>query len=121
MQTLNITRYEITMPGPVDDFVDMIHSIEFKYNTSHLAIAGLEADGITEAIGKAMKVCRLNNIDTADHFRSFYIFDEKKGNTCCDWRMTRQGFMLVVINAPATTQAIAQCQWEMINSLASAH
>ena len=120
METLNITRYEVTVPGPLDDFVEMIHSIEFKYNTGHLLMAGMEAGDIAAAIGKAMTVCNLNNIDTADHFRSFYISDEANGNTG-DWRMTRQGFMLVIFNAPATTQAIAQCQWEMINSLATLH
>lgn len=117
MNRINIRRYEITMPGAFDEFEEILHSAEFKYNTNHLALSGLQNDQVRAAIGRAMKVCRLNGIDPAEHFRSCYIFDEKTGSTYCDWRMTRQGFTLVVINTPATNNALARWQWELINSL----
>lgn len=114
---INISRYEITIPGTPEDFEEVLHSLEFKYNTGHLALSGLKPSEIRTSINRAMKVCRLNHIDTADHFRSMYIFDEKTGNTYCDWRMTRQGFTLVVMNTPAISPAIARWQWELINSM----
>jgi hypothetical protein len=117
MDEINITRYEISIHDASDDFEDILHSLEFRYNAGHLALSGLQANEIRASISKAMKVCRLNGIDTSDHFRSLYIFDEKTGATYCDWRMTRQGFTLVVMNTPATNESIARWQWELINSL----
>lgn len=117
MNDINITRYEISIHDASDDFEDILHGLNFRYNAGHLALSGLNADDINEAISKAMKVCMLNGIDTSDHFRSLYIFDEHTGSTFCDWRMTRQGFTLVVMNTPATNEAIARWQWELINNL----
>jgi hypothetical protein len=115
MNTINISRYEIFAHGAPDDFGEVLHSIEFKYNTRHLALSGLEPAEIMKAIGRAMKICRLNNIDTADHFRPMYVFDEKSHNTYCDWRMTSQGLALVIINTPVINTAVANWQWKMIN------
>ncbi len=117
MNTINISRYEITTSGILTDFEEIFHSAAFKYNTDHLAMSGLQPDEIMTAIGMAMKVCRLNQIDPAEHFRSLYIFDETSHNTYSDWRMTRQGFALVVINTPAHNTAIARWQWQLINSI----
>jgi hypothetical protein len=115
MHTVNISRYEIFTHGAPDDFEDILHSIEFKYTTRHLALSGLKEEQIEKAINRAMKVCRLNGIDTSDHFRSMYIFDEKSHVTYCDWHMTRQGLALVVINAPVISETIANWQWELVN------
>jgi hypothetical protein len=117
MGTVNIRRYEFTTAGILEDFEEVIHTAAFKYDTRHLALSGLEPQEIMKAISRAMKVCRLNGIDPAEHFRSLYIFDEDNHNTYCDWRMTRQGFALVVINTPATNPAIASWQWQLINSV----
>lgn len=117
MNTVNITRYEFITPGTPDDFIEALHSLQFKYNTTHLVLAGLQPDEITTAISKAMKVCRLNAIDTGDHFRSFYVFDENSGTTYCDWRMSREGFTLVIMNATHSNMTIARWQWELVNTI----
>lgn len=117
MDTINIRRYEFGNSEILETFEDVIHSAAYKYTTRHLALSGMEAQDILAAIGKAVKVCRLNGIDPSEHFRSIYIFDEGNHNTYCDWRMTRQGFALVVINTPATNAAIASWQWQLINSV----
>lgn len=119
MNTISIARYDIETSHELEDFAEIIHSIEFRYNTAHLALAGLKAGEIGQAINQAMKVCLFNGIDTAEHFRPFYVFDEKRGGTYCDWRMTRQGFTLVVLNAPVLHMTIAHWQWELINKLMS--
>ena len=117
MRTVNITRYEITRPGILNDFEEVLHSLQFKYNTNQLVVAGLQPDEITMAMSRAMKVCRLNGIEVAEHFRSLYVFDENTGATYCDWRMSRQGFTLVILNAPHSNTAIARWQWELVNTV----
>jgi hypothetical protein len=117
METVNITRYEVTMPGALDDFTEMVHQLQLKYSTGNLALAGLKADEVSCAVSRAMRICRLNDIDTRDHFRSLYIFDGKSGTVFCDWRMSRQGFMLALMNAPNCNPAIAYWQWELIGSV----
>jgi hypothetical protein len=116
MNILNITRYEIPAHNEADDFVEALHSVEFRYTTRQLVVAGVQPEEIIHSINKAIKVCRLNFVDPADHFRSFYVFDELKGNLYCDWRMTREGFMLAIMNTPATNTSIAHWQWELAKS-----
>lgn len=120
METTTLIRYDTTPPHELEDFEDLMLSLQFKYNTIHLALAGIEPDDILASITRAMKICRLNGIDTTHHFRSLYIFDDDRANTYCDWRMTRQGFTLAVLNASNPNEAIARCQWELVNKLVSA-
>lgn len=117
MDTISILRYGMATSHELDDFAEILHSIEFKYNTAHLAMAGLKPAEINTAINKAMKVCLLNGIDTGEHFRSLYVFDGKRGNTFCDWRMTWQGFTLAVMNAPVLHMSVAHWQWELVNKV----
>jgi hypothetical protein len=114
METLSITLYDSKFSHELDDFADIIITAQFKYNTGHLLLAGLSSDDIGYAMGRAMKVCKMNGIDPRDHFRSLYVFDEKNSFTYCDWKMTREGFTLVVMNSPSTNEAIAHWQWEMV-------
>jgi hypothetical protein len=111
MNIFNITRYEIPAHNEADDFIEALHSVEFKYTTRQLIVAGVQPDEILHSINKAIKVCRLNLVDPSDYFRSCYVFDESSGNLYCDWRMTREGFMLTIMNTPATNTAIAH--WQM--------
>lgn len=116
METTNLIRYEMNTYHELEDFAEMIHSIELKYTTRHLLLIGLTNEDIQAGINRGMNVCGLNGIDSGDHFRSVYIFDEKTSRIYCDWRMTRQGFTLVIMNTPASNPAIAHWQWELINS-----
>jgi hypothetical protein len=117
MNTFNITRYDFKIHDSIDEFEEMLHHIEFTHSTGQLALAGLTPDDIDAAVGKAMKICRLNGIDPSEHFNSLYIFDEKNGDTYCEWRMTDQGFALAIINAAHTNTAIAHWQWEFVNAI----
>ena len=112
---LEIIPYDTTLSTELDEFTEMIHSLELKYNSWHLLQAGIEPTAIHSAIEKAMHVCNLNGIDTDHHFRPFYIFNEEKATTYCDWRMTRQGFYLVLLNSPAETIQLAKWQWGLAN------
>jgi hypothetical protein len=113
METLDLIRYDLKLHDYLDEFEEMLHDLEFTYNTTHLAMAGLPAAEIDMALRDAMKVCRMNGVHPSEHFRSIYIFDEKDGDTYCDWRMTDRGFALVIMNAPHTNKAIARWQWEL--------
>ena len=117
MDTISLVRYGMTTSHELEDFTEILHSIDFKYNTRHLSLAGLRPEEINSAINKAMKVCLLNGIDAAEHFRSFYVFDGNRGSIYCDWRMTKQGFTLVVMNAPVLHMSIAHWQWEMVERI----
>jgi hypothetical protein len=117
MSTLHIARYEVVNHHELDDFVEALHHIQFKYSSRQLMLAGLSPDDIPAAIGRAMKVCRLNDVDTTDHFRTMYVFNKQTGTTYRDWRMTREGFMLAIMNTPANTLQLARWQWELITSL----
>jgi hypothetical protein len=116
MESLNIARYQLATPSGLDDFTEMIRLIHLRYTTGHLVMAGVTPEEVSEAISKAMQVCHFNGIDPSGHFHAMYVFNEKTHNTYCDWRMSRQGFALVLMNVPAINSVIARWQWEMVNS-----
>ncbi len=112
---LNLIQYTVATPDELDDFVNMYHTIHLKYNTQHLLLAGLKSDEINTAVNRAMIVCKLNGVDTREHFKSVYVFDSVKNMVYYDWRMTRQGFALVIMNAPSENTTVARWQWELAN------
>ena len=113
--TISITRYDIKTHNQLDDFEDLIHNLRFNYHSDHLALIGLSPAEIHDAITCAMKVCKLNGVEATEHFALQYVFDEKEHSTYGDWKMTRQGFILSILNAPKTNEAIARWQWELVN------
>jgi hypothetical protein len=117
MNTTSIARYEIITHHELEDFLEATQLIQFKFNSRHLIMAGLHPDEIQDAINRAMKVCTMNSIDTTDHFRVLYVFNKEKGDLYGDWQMTREGFMLVVMNTPVTNTDIARWQWKLINNM----
>jgi hypothetical protein len=117
MATVELIRYGFGLHSVADDFEDLLRSLELTYSTRHLAAAGLTASEIGMAITAAIRVCRLNQIDPTNHFRSRYIFDERKHDLYTEWRMTRQGFALAIMHAPNITPAIARWQWELVNGV----
>jgi hypothetical protein len=109
--------YETSPHHELDDFIEAIQLIQFQFNSRHLIMAGLHPDEIQDAINRAMKVCTINHVDTTDHFRVLYLFNNEKGGIYSDWQMTREGFMLVVLNTPVTNSTIARWQWKLINRM----
>jgi hypothetical protein len=116
MESMTIARYQVATPSGLVDFTEMIRLIHLRYNTGHLVMAGVTPEEITMAINKAIQVCQLNGIDPAGHFHAMYVFNEKTHNTYYDWRMSRQGFALVLMNVPPVNSMIARWQWEMVNA-----
>lgn len=120
MQTMfDLIRTEVAPRTHIDDFIDMLHAVEFKYTTEHLLKAGLRVDDLNMAINNAIKSCRLNGIDTEDHFRICYIFAESDQSVHWEWRFTKEGFTLIMMNAPCMGPTMAKWQWMMVNSLIS--
>ena len=113
--TISITRYDIKTHNQLDDFEDIIRSLRFTHHSDHLAAIGLSAEEIHDAITCAMKVCKLNGVEATEHFALQYVFDEKEHGTYSDWKMTPQGFILSIMNAPKKNEAIAKWQWELVN------
>jgi hypothetical protein len=117
MPTTSIARYEIITHHELDDFVEAAHLIQFRFSSHHLIMAGLHPGDIPESISRAMNVCTINNVDTKDHFRVLYLFNTEKEGLYSEWQMTREGFMLVVLNTPVINSSIARWQWKIINCM----
>lgn len=111
-----IMKYEIRFIPELDEFEELVHSLEFRYSSRHLLIAGIEVAEMPETIARAMRACKNAGIETRDHFRSLYIVDEKTSGVFRDWRLTRQGFALCIMSAAGVNKTIACCQWELANN-----
>ena len=66
-----------------------------------------------EALQKSMQVCHLAGINSKHHFKKIFVFDSSIGTLLVDWRMSKTGFNLLVIQIPLADQKVAAWLWKL--------
>ncbi len=104
METYAITLYlQQQRSHAIDEFDEALRYRELRFQLRHLLQAGFSpTSNISEALQKAMEVCRLAGINPREHFRPLYVFDAVTGNLTLDWMMSKRGFTLLLMQLPAT-------------------
>ncbi|MDQ5930181.1 MAG: hypothetical protein QG594_1968 [Bacteroidota bacterium] len=68
---------------------------------------------IDEAIKEAQEICLLVGIKSQFHFKKIYVFDLDKKNIKTDWKMSKKGFDLVVLQFQKINQKRAIWLWHL--------
>ncbi|CAM3575411.1 hypothetical protein [Flavobacterium psychrophilum] len=75
----------------------MIHT-NLEYSSIDLqVIQEISDEEIDEAIKNAFLICHLVGIESKFHFKGINIFDVDFNTISIDWRMSKKGFNLVVM------------------------
>ena len=73
----------------------------------------LSEDEIENSIKNAIAICHLVGIESKYHFKKIYIFDGFYNTINIDWRMSKKGFNLVVMQFQKLNQKNAIWLWKL--------
>lgn len=68
---------------------------------------------IEESIKNAITICHLVGIESKYHFKKIYVFDINHKTINIDWRMSKKGFNLVVMQFQKLNQKNAVWLWKL--------
>lgn len=78
------------------------------YSMNHLAyFENISEANILEALQKALQLCHLAGMNSKHHFKQIFLFDSTAECLLIDWRMSRTGFNLVILQLPSPNKNIA--------------
>ena len=115
METYHIARYSIdTDHFALSGFEEAVHHTSLMYSIRHLIRTGITSpEHILEALNSSLEICTLAGIPIRHHFKQVYVFDPDTGAVYTDWLMSRRGFNLMMMQAPALNKHTAHWLWEI--------
>ncbi len=60
-----------------------------------------------------MQVCCLAGINSLHHFKKVYVYDTENSHVQIDWRMTKKGLNLMVMQTPSLNEQMARWLWKL--------
>jgi hypothetical protein len=111
----DILKYPVYEDELISFFADAIHDNELKYNCKDLYYAGIENDNeLGDAILKSIQVIKQAGLLPHHHFKHMYVTELDTGNTYNDWRISRMGFLLILMHATGNSPVLNKWKIEMI-------
>jgi hypothetical protein len=99
---------------PVNEFDDGFYNPKLQYSLRHLAFIGnIPNETLAEALKKALQICCLANINSKQHFKQVYLFNENDGTLCIDCFMSKNGFNLMLMQISSINEKLALWLWHL--------
>ena len=96
------------------EFEDAYYDSTLQYSLKHVAFIGdISSENIIEALQKSLQICRLVGINSKHHYKQIYIFDAKTETLSIDWRMSKIGLNLMIIQIPLLNENMALWLWKL--------
>lgn len=96
------------------DFEEALENSMCKYSLSQLNFMhDISQEHISEAVQKSMQVCCMAGINSFQHFKKVYVCDSENSCVQIDWRMTKKGLNLMVMQTPSLNEQMARWLWEL--------
>ncbi len=91
----------------------ILHS-KLQYSSIDLQVfQEMTSDEVEESIKNAIAICHLVGIESKYHFKKIYVFDVDCNTINIDWRMSKKGFNLVVMQFQKLNQKNAVWLWRL--------
>jgi hypothetical protein len=88
---------------------------QFFFNASSLRNIGFNSPvEIAEAVERAISVCNCSGLSANEHFKAVYLSDNDSHTLCKDWRLSRFGYTLVMLNGSCENPVVGRLQIEML-------
>lgn len=86
------------------------------YSLIHVSVLGnISEENTMEALQKSIKICFLAGINSNHHFKKVFVFDSAIGTLRIDWRMSKTGLNLIIIQTPSLNDKMAIWLWKLAN------
>jgi hypothetical protein len=115
MKTESIIYYPLINTDFLHDEIEnAFHDSLLCYSFRHLTyIEGISQENLLEALQKSLLVCRLAGINSKHHFKQIFVFDSVIETLLIDWRMSKTGFNLLIIQMPFANEQLASWLWKL--------
>jgi hypothetical protein len=99
---------------PANEFDDGFYNPKLQYSLRHLAFIGdISNETLVAALKKSLQICYLANINSKQHFKQVYLFDETDGTLRIDCFMSKNGFNLMLMQIAAVNEKLAVWLWKL--------
>ncbi len=96
------------------DLKESILHYKLKYSIFDLKLIQEMSDEEVEvSIKNAIAICHLVGIESKYHFKKIYVFDINHNSINIDWRMSKKGFNLIIMQFQKLNQKNAVWLWKL--------
>jgi hypothetical protein len=109
------------VPYKTENFLSFLKELKESILYSKLQYSSLDLqlindmsdEEIDESIKNALSICHLVGIESKFHFKKIYVFDVNYNTINVDWRMSKKGFNLVIMQFQKLNQKKAIWLWKL--------
>ena len=115
MKTDSIIYYpSINNEFALNEVENSFYDTMLIYSLRHFAsFENISTENIFEALRKSLQICHSAGINSKHHFKQVFLFDSTIGTLLIDWRMSRTGFNLMIIQMPSANEKLAHWVWKL--------
>lgn len=112
-----IIRYTgIQNQKAVADFENAIFDSLCKYSFRHLPSSEkITEEIIQEALQKSLQICQLAGVNSQDHFKKVFVYDDHEHSIIIDWKMSKKAVNLMVTQMTEPDRNTAQWIWKLVD------
>lgn len=115
MKTEYITIYA-SNEDQTAEFEEAFYNSLRRYSLRHLPfVEEISQENILEALQKSLQVCQLAGINSKQHFKKIYIYDDDIKTIHIDWKMSKRALNLMAMQIPTQNEKTALWLWELAN------
>lgn len=119
MKTECLTIYaldDVSSENTIANFEDAFYSSLCQYSLQHLPfVENISQENLLEALQKSLQVCHLAGINSKQHFKKIYIYDDNVKTIHIDWKMSKRALNLMATQFPTHNEKTALWLWELAN------
>ena len=98
----------------MDEFEEALQDSSRRYSLRQLNfLEDISEEQIFEALQKSMKVCHLAGINSVLHFKKIYVYNPEISAIQIDWRLSKNGLNLMIMQTPSLNERMARWLWEL--------
>lgn len=113
MKTDYITIYA-SNEDQTAEFEEALYNSLRHYSLRHLPfIEEISQENLLEALQKSLQVCQLAGINSKQHFKKIYIYDDVVKTIHIDWKMSKRAVNLIATQIPTQNEKTARWLWEL--------
>ena len=100
----------------LDFFQDAYYNSKLIYSLQDLSFDEnpLPID-IINALQKSIQICQLSGIQSEHHFKKIFVYDTETKSIRVDWKMSQNGYNLMIMQLPFLNEKIANRLWFLAN------
>jgi hypothetical protein len=94
---------------------DALNERNLIFTAASLTNMGFESmDEIAQAVERAITICNCNGLSVTEHFKTVYISDHDSHTVRRDWKLSKLGYTLVMMNGSCENPVVGRLQIEML-------